>query len=153
VPTIEASVRISKPPQIVAAALMNPGNAVFWTTDLERFEIISLQPGEVGSVAHLHYRQGEQTYIMEDVLEAMVPNQYSKSRVTGGGLTARVETWLDEIDAGTEMRIRWAGSGNNLRMKLALFLMRGAILRQTQSELDTFRGLVETHGARFGAEG
>lgn len=148
-PVVETAVLIKSSPEIIAAALLNPDNAVHWTTDLERFEVISRQPGEVGSVARLHYRQGDQRYLMEDVLEAMIPGRYFKSRVTGQGMTAQVETWLEKVEGGTEMRLRWAGTSSNLLMKLMMSLKRGAILRQTQSELEMFRNLVEQRGAVF----
>jgi hypothetical protein len=148
-PVIEAAVVIKRPPETVAAALLDPETALHWTTDLERFEVISRQPGEVGSVARLHYRQGDQAYMMEDVLEAMIPGQYFKSRVSGQGMTAQVETWLEKVESGTAMRLRWAGTSSNLLIKLMMNLNRGAILRQTRNELEKFRELVEARGARF----
>ena len=148
-PTIKASVEIARSPETVAEAFLDPANAVYWTTDLERFEIISREPGEVGSVAHLHYIQDGRPYVLEDVLEEMIPNQYFKSSVTGGGLKAQVETWLEEIDDGTEVKIRWSGSGSTLLMRIILPFMRGAILNQTKKELAAFKTLVETRSSRF----
>ena len=148
-PTIEANVEIAQPPATVAAAFLDPGNAVYWTTDLDRFEVVSREPGEVGSVAHLHYIQDGRPYVLEDVLGEMIPNQYFKSSVTGGGLKAQVETWLEEIDDGTEVKIRWSGSGSTLLMRLLLPFMRGAIQNQTRKELDAFKILVETRGSQF----
>jgi hypothetical protein len=148
-PTIETSVHIDQPPEIVAQAFMDPSNAPLWTTDLERFEVISREPGEIGSVAHLHYRQGGRSYVMEDVLEEMIPNQYFKSRVSGNGIVASVETWLQMVDGGTEVRIRWSGSGASLPMRIILTFMKGNIKRQTKLELEKFKALVEAHGAHF----
>lgn len=148
-PTIETTVDISQPPKIVAQALLDPENAVHWNSDLERFEVISREPGEVGSIAHLHYVQGGRRYVMEDVLEEMVPDRYFRSRVSGNGLAARVETWLREKDSGTEVRIRWSGSGRSLLTRIVLPFMRQAILRQTKGDLERFKGLVETRGAHF----
>jgi uncharacterized protein YndB with AHSA1/START domain len=148
-PTIEATVEIAQPPETVAEAFLDPANAVYWTSDLDRFEVISRKPGEVGSVAHLHYNQDGRPYILEDVLEEMVPNQYFRSNVTGGGLKAQVETWLREKNGGTEVTVRWSGTGNSLLMRLFLPFMRGAILRQASTELETFKTLVETRGPHF----
>ena len=144
-PTIEANVEIAQPPATVAAAFLDPGNAEYWTTDLDRFEVVSREPGEVGSVAHLHYIQDGRPYVLEE----MIPNQYFKSSVTGGGLKAQVETWLEEIDDGTEVKIRWSGSGSTLLMRIILPFMRGAILNQTKKELAAFKTLVETRSSRF----
>jgi len=152
-PVIEAAVFIASPPETVAAALLDPGNAVFWTTDLERFEVVSRAPGEVGSLARLHYRQGERAYVLEDRLEAMIPGEYFRSSVSGQGIRARVETWLTAAPDGTMLRVRWAGTSRNLLLRLLMNLNRAAIRRQTQAELDTFRGLVERHGASFAPGG
>lgn len=148
-PTIEMSVEIAQPPEIVAEAFLDPANAVYWTAGLEQFEVISREPGEVGSVAHLHYAQDGRKYVMEDVLEEMVPNQYFRSTVTGGGLKARVETWLRQNNGKTAVTIRWSGSGTTLPMRLLLPFLRRAIRRQMRSELQLFKKLVEERGASF----
>lgn len=72
-PTIEASVHIERPPETVAPAFLDPANAPYWMTDLERFEVVSGRPGEIGGRAHLHYLQGGRRQVMEEVLEAHVP--------------------------------------------------------------------------------
>jgi uncharacterized protein YndB with AHSA1/START domain len=53
----EVNTVINKPIEIVVDALMNPDNFIHWTTDLEKFEVIERKPGEVDSIAHLHYSQ------------------------------------------------------------------------------------------------
>jgi len=148
-PTVEMEVEIAQPPEIVAEAFLDPANAAFWTTDLDRFEVVSGEPGEVGSVAHLHYIQGGREYVMKDVLEEMIPNKYFRSSVSGNGLDAQIETWLQEVEGGTTVRIRWVGSGSSVPMRILLPLMRGRLLRQTRNELEVFKTLVEAHGAHF----
>lgn len=60
-----------------------------------------------------------------------------------------METWLTEARGGTELRIRWSGSGTTLPTRLALILLRAKILRQTRQELGQFKRLVEAHGVHF----
>lgn len=147
--TIETTVYIARPREVIAEALLNPANAVCWTADLERFEILSGSPGEVGSMARLHYRQHGRPFVMQEVLEEYVPARYFRSRATGGGLRATVETWLWERYGGTELRLRWSGSGSNLLMRLLLPFLRGTISRRAESDLVRFKNLVEAHGACF----
>ena len=146
---IGTSIFIKEAPHMIEAAFLNPDNAVYWTTDLERFEVISRTPNLVGSVAHLHYKQGDRRYILEDMMEDYVPGKYFKSRVTGGGLTAQVETWLQEQNGGTEVKMRWAGKGTTFLMRLLLPLIQGSIKKGMTAELETFRDLVEVHGSDF----
>jgi hypothetical protein len=148
-PTIEVKIDIAQPPEVVAQAFMDPDNAPFWNTDLQRFEVISEEPGVVGSVAHLHYQQGDKTYVMEDVLEEMIPNQYFKSRVSGNGLIAEVETWLKQVEGGTELTMRWCGSASSIPMRILLPLARKSIRRQVIHEVEIFKDLIEKHGAHF----
>jgi hypothetical protein len=86
---------------------------------------------------------------MKDVLEEIIPNSYFRSRVSGNGLEAQVETWLHEVDGETTVRIRWTGSGRSIPMRILLPLMRGRLLRQTRNELGVFKTLVEAQGAHF----
>jgi hypothetical protein len=148
-PTIEITVEIAQPRATVAQAFLDPGNAVYWTNDLDRFEIVSGTPGDVGSVAHLHYARNGRRYVLEDILEETVRDRYFRSRVTGGGMEAVVETWLREKSGGTVVAIRWSGSGTTILMRLLLPLLRGALRRQIRRELDVFKALVETRGAHF----
>ena len=148
-PILETSLLIKQTPQVIEAAFLNPENAVYWTSDLEQFEVISRTPNLVGSVAHLHYIQEERCYILEDVMEDYVPGKYFKSRVTGGGLTAQVETWLQDQNGSTEVKMRWAGKGTTFLMRLLLPFLKGSIKKGMIAELEKFRDLVEQHGEDF----
>ena len=148
-PAIELSIDINQPPWIVAEAFLDPENHVYWTTDLERFEVVSSEPGYVGSVARLHYRQGDRRYVLEDVLEEYIPNEYFRSRVTGGGLIAAVETRLVATNGGTQVRLRWSGRGTTLLTRLILPLMRRRIAREALKEFETFKRLIESRGPHF----
>lgn len=148
-PTVEVGLTINATPEVIAQAFTNPANAPYWNQDLERFEVISLEPGLVGSVARLHYRQGGRDYFMEDVLEEVIPNQYFKSRVSGNGIKATVETWIQPVKEGAEVRMRWSGRGTAFPLVIILPFMKSAIQRQTLQELETFKGLVERCGADF----
>ena len=109
--TFKISTTINRPVEIIVKALMNPDNAPYWDTYLEKFEVISGKPGEAGSIGHLHYLQNGRSYVMEDKLIYCEPGKKYVSRVTGDAISAQVETTLSSIGDKTEMQISWSGKG------------------------------------------
>lgn len=134
---------------IVSKALTNHENHTYWTTDLEKFEVIKGGPNEVGSVAHLHYSQKGHKYVMEDRLIFCDPGKIYISQVTGEALTAQVETILKALGHKTEICLKWSGKGRVMFLKIFLPLFRKKIKRLAQSDLETFKKLVEERGSNF----
>lgn len=143
------SIKINRPVEIVYQAYVDPDNMLKWSTDLEKFEIVKGKFGEVGAIAHLHYRQKGRSNIMEDRLEYIEPGKKLISNVSGEGINVKVETTFNSLDGGTEIAILWNGKGTNFWLKILLPFLKGMIRNQAQSELDKFKKLVEEHGVKF----
>jgi hypothetical protein len=77
---------------------------------------------------------------MEDVLLSVEPNRRYVSRVSGDALTAEVTTSLDPSGEGTQVSVRWTGSGQHPIVRLMLPFMRKSIRRQG-ADLCKLRGL------------
>ena len=146
------SVHINQPPDIVDKALAEPENFVHWTSNLERFEVVKGGPGEVGSIARLHYVEQGRSYVMEDILEYCEPGKLYRSRVTGNGMHVKVETLLEPLNGETQMSLTWSGTSDNWIAKLLLPFLRGQIKRHALSDLEKFKTLVETQGVHFSSD-
>lgn len=142
--TIQSSIVINRPPEEVSRVILDPEKAVLWTTDLERFEVLSQTPGLVGSRARLHYLQKGKRYVMEEVLLAVDPNRRYLSKVSGDAIEAEVETTLVPTNGGTQVTVRWTGSGKPLLLRMAIPLMRRSIARQSRVDLLKLKDLVES---------
>jgi hypothetical protein len=147
---IETRIHIGKPPAIVAEALLEPRNAVHWTSNLERFEMASGRPGEEGATAHLHYRSHKgRVSVMEQVVESAEPDRRYVNQLKGDGVTVRVETVLDRTPEGTMVTVHWSARGDSLWTRMLLWMLGGAIAERAAIDLQAFKRLVEAHGALF----
>jgi len=143
-PTVESSIRIGVPPNAVTRILLDADLAPQWTAGLENLELIEGEPGQAGSVGHAHYREGSRRYILVDVLEEVTPGRYYRSRVTGGGIAATVETTLEPVGrTATQLTARWVGKGTNPLTWATLALMKRQITQRTESDLKSMRDLAE----------
>ena len=141
--TFEASVFIAAPPEAVTRVILHPDLAVHWTTDLERFEVVTGNAGEPGAVARLHYLQNGRPYVMQDELLEVDPIRRYRSRVSGEALTAEIETTLTPKEDGTRVAVRWTGSGRRFPFSILLPLIRRSIIRQAEVDLGKLKSLVE----------
>ena len=71
---------------------------------------------------------------MEDELLETEPGKRYKSRVTGQGIIAEVETLFDQTDQGTLITLKWTGRGRKIPVSLIMYLFRGKIKREAASE-------------------
>lgn len=141
-PRVEIAILIDVAPEVVAGVLLDPELAPAWTAGLERLEVVEGEPGEVGCVGRAHYRNGDRRYVLVDVLEQVTPNRHYVSRITGGGITARVETTLEPIgDGATQLTLRWDGKGTATRTRFLLPLMKRRIARSALADLQKLRRL------------
>lgn len=143
-------VEVRASPDQVAEVLNAPEEAPKWQTGLSRMEVVRGGPNEVGSVARLDYSEGGRTFEMADELLECVPNRLWKSRVSGAGFSAMVETQLVETEAGTMVGFIWEGRPEALGARLLFPLMRRRVRKRIDADLAALRRLVEERVGRGG---
>jgi hypothetical protein len=147
--TIETRIHIGQPPAIVAKAFLEPHNAVQWTSNLERVEMVLGRPGEVGATAHLHYAYKGRTNVMAQVVEIAEPDRRYVTQIKDESVVVRVETTLESTPGGTLLSVHWSARSTSWWPRLLLRMIRGAIADRAQMDLQIFKRLVENHGALF----
>jgi uncharacterized protein YndB with AHSA1/START domain len=145
----QITIRINQPVETVYQAYVDPDNMLKWTANLESIEVVKGRFGEPGATARLHYNKKGRKSMLEDRLEYLEPRRKIVSRVTGGGLTALVDTTFSGSVDGTDLTVTWQGAGNNIFIGLLLSLLGQKIRKQATGELQKFKILVERYGARF----
>lgn len=146
VPIVEASVLIDAPPETVAEVLLDATKAPRWTAGLERMEVVSGEPGTAGCVGRAHYIEGGRRYVLNDVLDHVTPNRRYVARVSGNGITARVETTLQPIgDRATQLTLQWDGHGTAPLTRIMIRLMKRRIAARVDADLGALRDLVEAN--------
>jgi hypothetical protein len=144
---IETSIRINgRPPAAVAEALLAPDKAVKWQSNLEKCEVISGSPGEVGATTHLHFTPPGKRHVLTEVLEYAEPGRRYVSRMTGDGMVVKVETLLQAEPHGTKLTMHWSASSPSLWTRLLLRIARSAIAQRAEIDLQAFKCLIENHG-------
>jgi hypothetical protein len=103
-PMIEVSTHVEANPEAILEILLDADLAPAWTAGLHHLDLVDGEPGRAGCVGRAHHTEGRRSYTLDDVLEQAVPHGYSRSQVTGGGLTAAVETTLEPVgDTETDL--------------------------------------------------
>jgi len=138
-----------KPVELVYKAFSDSGNMLKWTKNLEKVEIVRGKFGEKDALMLLHYNQKGRRYIMQDRLIEHEPFKMIRSEVSGGGLSAIVQTSFTVKNAGTLVEMSWQGRGKSFVMNWILKFMKKKIRLSAEAELGHFIRLVEEEGEKF----
>jgi hypothetical protein len=129
-------------PDQVADILGSADDAPKWQDGLERMETVRGAHNEVGALARLHYVEQGRSYVMQDELLECEPDRRWKSRVSGNGMTIIVDTVLEDVGEGTQLRMVWDGRPDAVWARLVFPLARPTISSHMEADLESLRQLV-----------
>jgi hypothetical protein len=139
---VRARARVRAPIDDVAAALNDAELAPRWQRDLERMEVVRGAPNEVGALARLHYVEKGRAYIMEDELLECDPDRRWRSRVSGNGVSAVVETRLTAAGDDTDVDMTWSGRPDALWARPLFYALKPIMRRRMRADLDALARLL-----------
>ncbi|MCA9656794.1 MAG: SRPBCC family protein [Myxococcales bacterium] len=147
---VEATVLIPAPREVVVDVLNAAEDAPRWQRGLERMEVVEGEAGVPGARARLHYRERGRAYVMEDELLECEPGRRWLSRVSGNGMTIRVETQLRDVDGGTELALVWDGAPDARVARALFWLLRPSVRRGMRADLERLAALAASRASDAG---
>ncbi|ETT25538.1 Polyketide cyclase/dehydrase [Rhodococcus rhodochrous ATCC 21198] len=141
----EESVVIDRPAPEVFAFFQDPGNVTLYMTNVITYELISGEPGEVGSLVHGVVKvAGRQLPITEETT-GVEQDRYLRRRGTDSPVPYETETRFDPTERGTRVTFHQeSGSLGGVFGTLTDTLVAKLYARDVRSNLEHAKALLES---------
>jgi len=140
---------LEAPRSVVIELFDNPDNMKKWQSDLQRFEHISGEPGQVGAKSKLKYKMGKRAIEMvETITVNNLPDEFSGTYETGGVWNEVNNHFSETGPEQTRWRLNTEFQCGGFFMKLMMFFMPGAFKKQSSKFMHNFKEFVETEYAK-----
>lgn len=135
---------IDLPREKVIELFDNPDNLGKWQPELQSFEHISGEPGEVGAKSRLLYKMGKRNVEMIETIHVRdLPDQFDGS-YEANGVYNIVKNRFEVVDENTTRWITEQEFQFRGMMKLMAWLMPGAFKKQSMLYLRRFKEFAES---------
>lgn len=140
---IEIEIEVERPLREVYAAFNHPDNLPRWIQGLQRTEVISGEPGQIGAKTRQIYLERGRIVEMVETITAHEPERYMAGILDGQGFQATME--VNFIDRGerTGIHFRTNFQGQSILMRLMLPFIKGPMRKRSCGDLESFKRLVE----------
>jgi len=137
-------VMINLPRERVTELFQDTDFAHNWQPGLQRIEPVSGTPGEVGSVAHMHYDEnGRKMTLKETITSNNLPEEFTATYEAPNVYNIS----NNRFHAISENQTRWVME-NEFKfsgfMRIMAFFMRGAFPNRTQEDMESFKSAAES---------
>jgi len=137
-------VTIDLPRERVVELFQDPEFAHRWQPGLLRIEAVSGEPGQAGSVAHMHYEEGgRKMTLKETITENNLPDEFVAVYEAPNVYNVSANRFY----AVGEGQTRWVME-NEFKfsgfMRIMAFFMRGSFPNRTQKDMESFKIAAET---------
>lgn len=140
----EYEVEIDKPLDEVYAAWSKPENLPRWLTGLQRTELLSGEPGQVGAKTRQVYLERGRIVEMIETITAMEPKKHQEGVLEVQGMKATLH--VDFIDRGAKTGVRFRSDfeSKSIMMRLMMPFMKRQIRKRQLGDLERFGAMVES---------
>jgi uncharacterized protein YndB with AHSA1/START domain len=114
-----------------------------WLKDIDRMELVSGKPDEVGAVSHIYVIQNGEEMMMEETITALTPYQHIAMTFTMDFMDMDYAMTLSEKDGVTTVKSSSVTRGNGIFAKSILALMPSAMKQQEETNLNNLKLVVE----------
>ena len=142
--TSEATITINRPVERVWEALMNPENLKFWLTGFVSVEHISGEIGKTGSVSRLKFLERDKELEVTETAILVDPNLQYTFKMTSIPFDTNTDIRLIASGNSTELIQTVQFFPKQIFMKIMMPLIKGAMKRRMESELNKFKDFVES---------
>jgi len=140
--TIETTIDL--PLDTVIALFDNQENMKHWQPELQSFEHLSGDPGQVGAKSRLLYKMGKrEVEMIETITVRNLPDEFSGTYEANGVLNIQKNIFKEENGKThwiSECEFRMSGF-----MKIMGWFMPGAFKKQSRKYMDQFKAFAENH--------
>lgn len=135
---------INKPVEEVIALFDNPDYIAKWQPTFQGLEVLSGEPGGVGSKTRLDYLEnGRKREMIETILTHNLPDDLTTTYETGGVFNHVSNRFIAEAPDRTRWVLESDFQFTNIPMKVIGFVMRGAFPKETQATMQRFKEFAE----------
>lgn len=140
---VVTEIEISRPRSVVAAYAMDPDNATSWYRNIERVELKSPKPVQVGSrIAFVARFLGRTIAYTYEVKELVLGERFVMATIEDPFVMETTYAWSTTQGGGTKMSLRNRGRPSGFS-KIASRIMTGSMRRANSKDLARLKKILE----------
>ena len=123
---------------------MNIDNMSSWMTGFERVEVLSGEPGEVGTEYMLYFRENGRVMSVKETATIMEKGKRYGFDMENEWFNGSSLISIEPVEIGSRLSVENTVSGKGLFRRAFLFLMQSKMRDRQQGDIEKLRDLIES---------